>query len=90
MKKRWVTLVICFVMVLTLFAGCAKSGPDATLDTILREIETEFGLDTASRMSDMDLLDLYGIQATDLAEQASLTSMNGIFPDENHHGKGKG
>lgn len=82
MKRTRGIFAVCLIMVLCLFTGCAKSGPDVTLDTILSEIETEFGLDAASRMSDMDLLDLYGIQASDLAEQASLTSMNGIFPDE--------
>lgn len=82
MKKTVAASAALLVLLLSLFAGCGKSGPDASLDAILGEIESTVSLDAASRMSDADLLDLYGIQAEDIAEQASLTSMNGIFPDE--------
>lgn len=68
---------------MTLCAGCSgATEPDVSLDAILSEIENAVEMDSASRMSDSDLLDLYGIQALDIAEQASLVSMNGIFPDE--------
>lgn len=82
MKKSVTAFAVLMVLLLTLFAGCGKSGPDASLDAILGEMESAISMDSASRMSDADLLDLYGIQAADMAEQASLTSMNGIFPDE--------
>lgn len=82
MKKMIAAVAALLVLLLPLLAGCGKSGPDTSLDAILSEIESEVSMDSASRMSEADLLDLYGIQAADIAEQASLTSMNGVFPDE--------
>ncbi len=83
MKKSCAVLAVFSIIIALFLAGCAGSPePDVSLDAILDEIETAVTMDSPSRMSDADLLDLYGIQAADIAEQASLTSMNGIFPDE--------
>lgn len=82
-KRCYMVVAICLALLVTLCAGCSgATEPDVSLDAILSEIENAVEMDSASRMSDSDLLDLYGIQAADIAEQASLVSMNGIFPDE--------
>ena len=65
-----------------LLTACGKTEPDASLETILDEIEAKIPMQDAFRLSEEDLLDLYGIRGEDLAEYACLTSMNGIFPDE--------
>ncbi len=82
MKKTILVWAVLFSMTLCILAGCAKTGTDASLESILEEIESAVPMNDTFRMSEEDLLDLYGIRAEDIAEQASLTSMNGIFPDE--------
>lgn len=82
--KRVCAALLVLIMALTVsLTGCSGSGePDTTLEAILEEMETAFALDASSRMSEDDLLDFYGIQSADISEQASLSAMNGIFPDE--------
>ena len=82
--KRVCAALLVLIMALTVsLTGCSGSGePDTTLEAILEEMETAFALDASSRMSEDDLLDFYGIQSADISEQASLSAMNGLFPDE--------
>ena len=82
MKKSLTVLVLLTVLLFSLFTGCAKTEADTSLEAILDEIEVRVPMQNTFRMSEEDLLDLYGIRGEDLAEYACLTSMNGIFPDE--------
>ena len=82
--KKIIAFSFSFLVLLTIgLTGCSgASEPDVSLSEILVELETAVSIDGASQMTETDLLDFYGIQASDIAEQASLISMSGIFPDE--------
>lgn len=82
MKKTIAALLAVTILLLLLLSGCAGKEADVSLDAILSEIEAAVPMADGFRMTEDDLLDLYGIRAEDIAEQASLASMNGIFPDE--------
>lgn len=82
MKRSIIALLLLFVLLLTLLSGCAAKEPDTSLSAILSEIREETGISEGLILTDTDLLELYGIEVTDVADHACLSSMNGIFPDE--------
>lgn len=75
--------IICLLLALMLvLAGCGQAPVtkdiSAIKDTIVSQLEIENALDLPAQR----LLDLYGIEATQIKTSACFITMGGAFPDE--------
>lgn len=75
--------IICLLLALMLvLAGCSQAPVTkdiaAIKDTIVSQLEIENALDLPAQR----LLDLYGIEATQIKASACFITMGGAFPDE--------
>ena len=79
MKKIIILLTVLLVIIMS---GCTADAPDVSLDEIAEEIRETINIEGVIKLTNSDLLSVYGIFDADIEEQASFTAMNGIFPDE--------
>ena len=79
MKKIMALLLAVGVIFL---AGCGSSAKTADLNAVSEALFSQYNLDEMMRLSEDDLLDLYGIKADDLKQYVALIAKSSTSADE--------
>lgn len=84
--KRFLSFALTFVMVLGLTAcsggAQTESSADFSVQAVLDEMLTKVTIDDPLTMTEVDMLDFFGIKREHMAEFAAVTCSNGISAQE--------
>ena len=84
--KRFLSFALAFVMALGLTAcsggAQTKASADFSVRSVLDEMLTQVSIDDPLTLTEVDMLDFFGIKGEQMAEFAAVTCSNGISAQE--------